>query len=272
MILGLSALLERSIELSLEDKVSISFSGGLDSTLIASVARKHAALDLITVGTPGSSDLEYSEKIATELKLPLHKVLLDENSIMSSFMETHSMLPMDVLKVEILVPVYKAAEKASGLRHKVLLFGTGAEELFVGYKRYFQYLDEGKDLDAILAEEFRTLKQREIAWISKVCRKFGVEARYPFYNPELAELMFSVPLEDRVADRTLRKGLLREAAKMLGTPKLALQRPKKAMQYGSGIHKIIMKNSGLLNRKYPSDQNQVTAPGLASLSRLRGSC
>jgi asparagine synthetase B (glutamine-hydrolysing) len=49
-------------------------------------------------------------------------------------------------------------------------------------------------------------------------------------------------------ERELKKGLLREAAKILGTPETALKRRKKAMQYGSGIHNILLKHAkaGLL--------------------------
>jgi len=252
MILGLSALLERSIERSLEDKVAVAFSGGIDSTLIATVARKHAKVDLITIGVEGCEDLEFSEKIAKELKLPLQKIVLNESDVIDAYKKTHIILPLERKTLEILVPVYEAAKAAHGLGHKSILFGSGAEELFVGYERYLTYFDQGKDLDKLLREEFRTLKHRDIAWVEKICRRFGIDARFPFYNNDLAKMMFAVPIEDRIADRELKKGLLREAAKVLGTPKLALSRRKKAMQYGSGVHKIIMKNSETLDKGFTS--------------------
>jgi len=158
---------------------------------------------------------------------------------------------MDLLKLEILIPVYCVAEAAAKKGYKVMLFGTGVEELFVGYERYYLYKEEGKELDAILKEEFRTLPQREISWIKKICRKFGIEARFPFYDRQLADMMFSIPLEERMYDRELKKGILREAAKMLGVPELVLKRKKKAMQYGSGVHKIFMRHADEINRLYP---------------------
>lgn len=252
MILELSALLERSIEKSLEDRVAVSFSGGLDSTLIAAVAKKHAEVDLITAGTADCPDIEFSKRLAKDMQLPITLVQFDEAEAVRTFRETYDLLPMDLLKVEILVPVYKVAKIARDRGHSALLFGTGAEELFVGYERYFTYLDEGKDLDSILREEYKNLQQREISWIKRICRKFGIDARFPYYNKELADMMFAVQLEDRIADRELKKGLLREAATMLGTPILAVKRRKKAMQYGSGIHKMILKNSEILDKECPA--------------------
>jgi asparagine synthase (glutamine-hydrolysing) len=250
MSLHLAKLISSSVEQTLEDRVAIAFSGGVDSTTIAAIAAKHANVELFAAGTSGSEDLEYAEKVAASLGLPLQKVMLDQEGILDAYAQCHAMLPLDLLKLEILVPVYRVAEAASVKGHKVLLFGSGAEELFVGYERYYNYRADGKDLDSLLREEFRTLPQRDIGWVKKVCRKFGVEARFPFYVPELARFMFSVPLEERMDGRELKKGILREAAKLLGAPELAVRRKKKAMQYGSGVHKILMNHSERINRDF----------------------
>lgn len=256
MSLRLAELISSSVEKVLEDRVAVAFSGGVDSTTIAAIARKYATVELFSAGTPGSEDLEYAEKVAASLCLPLHKVILGQQCILDAYAQCHAMLPLDLLKLEILVPVYCVAEAAAEKGHKVLLFGSGAEELFIGYERYYAYREEGKDLDALLKDEFRTLGQRDIGWVKKICRKFGVEARFPFYVPELARFMFSVPLEERMDGRELKKGILREAAKLLGAPELAVRRKKKAMQYGSGVHKILMSHSEAINRDFAVLQPQ----------------
>ncbi len=255
MSLRLAELISSSVEKALEDRVAVAFSGGVDSSTIAAVARKHASVELFSVGMPGSEDLEYSEKVAASLGLQLNKLLLDQQSVLDAYARCHALLPLDLLKLEILVPAYRAAEAAAKKGHKVLLFGSGAEELFVGYERYYLYREEGKDLDALLKEEFRTLPKREIAWIRKICRHFGIDARFPFYDKKLADAMFSVPLEERMDDRQLKKGMLREAARMLGAPELAVSRKKKAMQYGSGVHKVLMRHADELNKSYPGSSH-----------------
>jgi asparagine synthase (glutamine-hydrolysing) len=251
MILPLSKLLTRAVEQTLEDRIAIAFSGGLDSTLIAAVAKKHASVELFTAGVKQCEDIIASEKAAEALGLPLSVIELDDASILDAYGKCHSLLKLDLLKLEIMVPVYRVAEAAAKKGHKVLLFGSGAEELFVGYERYYLYQQEGKDLDAILKEEFRTLPQRDIGWVKKICYHFGIEARFPFYEKQLADAVFAIPLKERMHERVLKKGILREAGKMLGVPEQVLKRKKRAMQYGSGIHKIIMKKADEINRMYP---------------------
>lgn len=250
MISDLAEAFKRSVEESLEDRIAISFSGGLDSTLIAHVAKKHANATLFSAGVEGSEDMEFSVRVAEQLQLPLIANTLDEKEILELYEKCHSLVPAELLKVELLIPVYKVAEAAKSHKFDAMLFGSGSEELFVGYDRYYTYHEEGRDLGAILGEEFATLKDREILMIKKVCRKFGIDARFPFYNRRLAELAHSVPLEERMADRELKKCVLREVGKLLGAPSIALERKKRAMQYGSGVHKVLMRHKEELNAKY----------------------
>lgn len=252
MVFELSELICRAVERSLEDRVAVSFSGGLDSAVIATIAKKHAQVELISCGCGESPDIESAIKASAELGLPLSKILVDEKLALETYGKCHSILPIDFLKLEILVPVHCVAEAAVKSGHNVLLFGAGAEELFVGYERYYQYREEGKDLDRILRDEFNTLPQRDIGRIRKICKKCGIEARFPFYDKEIAKAVFSIPLDERMEDRELKKGLLREAAKLFGTPESALRRRKKAMQYGSGIHKMLLKHADEINRSFPA--------------------
>jgi len=251
MIPELSTLLRDSVLQTLDDRIGVSFSGGIDSTIIATVAGGNSDAELFSAGTAGSPDLECSEKVAALLGLRLEKVLLDEGSILETYGKCYELVPNNLLKVELLVPVYKVAERAAEKGRRIMLFGTGAEELFVGYERYYAYAEGGGDLDALLREEFSTLQNREIAWIRKVCRKFSIEARFPFYSKALADFVFSVPLERRMEDRELKKGILREAAMLLQVPSLAVKRRKQAMQYGSKIHNTLLRHSGELAKSYP---------------------
>lgn len=255
IILDIAKAIEKSVEECLEDRVGIAFSGGIDSTVIASIAKKRSETFLFTAGVENSEDFFYAESVAKELNLPLIKIILDKEKIFSIYEKIYSFYPALFLKIEIGIPIYAVCEEAKKNNIKVVLFGSGSEELFVGYDRYYKYLEEGKDLDKILLEEFEALKDRDIEMIRKICFKNGIEGRFPFYNKKIANLVFSIPLKERMADKELKKGILREVARFLSVPEIAIKRRKKALQYGSGIHKIIMKNLTFVNEKFPPKLN-----------------
>ncbi len=251
MLLELKKAIEQSIVESLDDRVGIAFSGGVDSSLLATVAKRYCDVYLATAGTPGSQDLQYAELVAKELGLPWQPIVLDERKTLECYERVYRVFPHGFLKVEIGVPLYAVCEYFAKKGIKVVLFGAGTEELFVGYDRYYRYYEEGKDLDAILREEFSTLKDRDIAMVKRIAYSLGLEARFPFYNKKIADIVFSVPLEERMADRERKKGLLREVAAFLGVPKIAVERRKKAAQYGAGVHKVLIKHSRELNERFP---------------------
>jgi asparagine synthase (glutamine-hydrolysing) len=244
VMVELAREIERSVQECLEDRVGVAFSGGLDSTTIAKVAKEFSKVELLSVGVAGSEDLVYAEMAAKELGLGLHKKVLSREEVVSYYGRAMEALRADFLKAEIMAPVYAVCEMAKEMGIEVVLFGSGAEELFVGYERYYTYWNEGKDLDEILRDEFETLKSRDIGMIKKVARKVGVEARFPFYNKRIADEVFGVPLAVRMEERELKKGLLREAAHFLGVPEAVVKRKKRALQYGSGVHKILLKEVG----------------------------
>ena len=112
MIPELAELLKTSIEQSLEDKVAVAFSGGVDSSLIAYVAKQNCEVGLFTCGTPISEDLVYAERVASAMKLPLNKHIFEDSQILGIYEKCQKICPGDLLKVELLVPVYKVCEMA----------------------------------------------------------------------------------------------------------------------------------------------------------------
>ncbi len=251
MFSKIATLLRQSILESYSSKTAISFSGGIDSTVILTLL-KNQPLGVFSLGVEGSADLESSRKIANELGVKLSELVVDEKQILEAYEKVYMLLPMDLLTIQILIPVYLVAEAASKAGYKTLLFGSGAEEIFAGYEKYYRAFEEGKDVESMLREEFRTLPDRDIAYVKRICNHLGIEARFPFYNKELADLMFTVPINERLDNRQIKKGILRQAARLLNVPQLAIERKKQAMQYGSGVHKIILKNAKILNEKYPA--------------------
>lgn len=241
----LARLVEEAIERQLPEdgKLAIAFSGGLDSTTIAAVAKEKADVELITLnaGAARSPDLETAEKVAGELLLLLHVVKLTAEQTVADFDACQKLMPGSSTEMELMVGAYALAREARRLGLGVMLFGSGAEEVFIGYHKYYEARKMGLDLEAILLDEFRTLPARDLTRTRAVCAAFGVEPRFPFMDERLFEAVRAVPLDEKLDDGVAKKPLLRKLAAELGVPKMAVERPKKALQYGSGLHKEMEK-------------------------------
>lgn len=236
----LADMFTSSVRNTCQGEVAILFSGGIDSTAIATVAKQFTTPLLITAGVEGSSDLESAKKIAAELGLPHKAVVLTEPEIISVYKKCYKIRRGDLLKVELMVPVFKCCREAARSGKWRILSGSGAEELFIGYDRFFRH--KGKRLEALLKKEIKELPSGDCEAQDLVAKNFGMRAAFPFLYPPFVDAILSMPLSDRLGTITDKKPLLRKIAAKLGVPQDAIDRKKKAMQYGSGIHKILLRN------------------------------
>ena len=147
----LADLFTESIHKSCQGEVAILFSGGLDSSAIATVAKKFSNPLLVTAGVEGSQDLIAARKIAAELNLSHKEVVLSEEEIVKVYKKCYKIRNGDMLKVELMVPVFSCCREAARAGKWRILTGSGAEELFIGYDRYFKY--KGKKLEKLLEKE-----------------------------------------------------------------------------------------------------------------------
>lgn len=236
----LADLFVESVHKSCQGEVAILFSGGIDSSAIATVAKRFTTPLLITAGIEGSSDLLAARKIAAELSLPHKEVVLSEEEIIKVYKKCYKIRKGDLLKVELMVPVFSCCREAARAGKWRILTGSGAEELFIGYDRYFRH--KGKKLEKLLQKEIVQLPSGDCEAQDLVAKNFGMRAAYPFLYPSFVNEVLAMPLSERLGTLQDKKPLLRKIAAELGVPQDAIERKKKAMQYGSGVHKILLRN------------------------------
>ena len=120
------------------DAVAVAFSGGVDSSVVAVLA-KHVGLDvqLISVGLENQPEVMFTKQASEALDLPIHiqtyKKCELEETLAKVLWLTEEPHPVNAC---IAVPFFWLAETASKLGFPVLLAGQGADELFGGYQRY----------------------------------------------------------------------------------------------------------------------------------------
>jgi len=244
----LKEALIKSVEKRIEglSRVGIIFSGGVDSTILAKICMDlEVETELYTVGNENSQDVKFAKKAAAHMSLPLHIKTVDETMV-RGYTEPvlNAIEELNIMKLGVGMPSYIASEMAHANGLKVMLSGQGADELFAGYNRYLQfYHEKGEKAQEDLKEDVLNLYHVNLQRDDSVTMKNSVELRVPFLDMEVVELAMQIPMKYKIngKDDKLRKSILREVAADIGVMDDIVKRPKKAAQYGSGIHKILVK-------------------------------
>jgi asparagine synthase (glutamine-hydrolysing) len=245
----LQKLLERSVRLRVWGvrEVAVAFSGGLDSSVVAFLAKKCAVdVRLVHVSLENQSETEEAKRAADALNLPLNVYLFREADVEKVVSKVVELIEEpDPVKASIGVPFYWTAEKAAEAGFKVLLAGQGADELFGGYQRYVnEYLLHGAErVRKTMFDDVVRIHESNIERDAKICGFHDVELRLPFASFQIAEFAVALPVELKIGldAGSLRKLVLRKAAGNMGLPASIVEKPKKAVQYATGINRALKK-------------------------------
>jgi asparagine synthase (glutamine-hydrolysing) len=245
----LQKLLEQSVRRRVSGlkEVGVAFSGGLDSSVVAFMASKCPVnVHLIHVSLENRPETEEAKRAADELGLPLQVYLFREADVEKVVSKVVELIEEpDPVKASIGVPFYWAAEKTAEAGFKVLLAGQGADELFGGYQRYVnEYLLHGEEaVRKTMFDDMVGIHESNIERDVKICGFHDLELRLPFASFQLAEFAVALPVELKIERRagSLRKLVLRKVAENMGLPASIVEKPKKAVQYATGINGALKK-------------------------------
>ena len=237
-------------------------SGGLDSSVIAAIARKHVdELHTFSVGLAGSRDIEAARRVAAHIGSIHHEYLMTPAEVVEKLPEIiHALESFDQDLVRSAIPTYFCSRLAA--EHvKVILTGEGADELFAGYA-YHKSTSDPATLHQELCRSVSTLHNINLQRVDRLTMLHSIEGRVPFLDTGFIALALSVPTELKLRvmpdGRLVEKWVLRMACENL-LPADIVWRSKEQFDEGSGTVDILAGALGPLLEEIDLDAYRAAA-------------
>jgi len=209
-------------------------SGGLDSSIIAALARKHMdQLHTFSVGIEGSRDLEAARLVSNHLDTIHHEYILTEQEVREKLPEIiYYLESFDQDLVRSAIPCYFTSRLAADYV-KVILTGEGADELFGGYS-YYKAIEDKEFLHHELRRSVASLHNINLQRVDRMTMAHAIEGRVPFLDLAMIRLGQLIPPEMKImGSPPIEKWILRKAFEDL-LPKEITWRIKEQFDEGSG--------------------------------------
>jgi len=205
MYVAIRTSLEKSVKkrLMCEVPYGVLLSGGLDSSLIASIAirmsKEDAAddddmksavsqaaawprLHSFSIGLPGSPDLNAARLVAKFLNTVHHEMTFTVQEGLDAIEEViHTLETYDVTTIRASTPMYLLSRKIKAMGVKMVLSGEGSDEIYAGYL-YFHNSPSAQALHHECITRIQNLHTSDCLRANKSTMAWGVEARVPFLD------------------------------------------------------------------------------------------
>ncbi len=231
--------LEDAVESHLMSDVPVGafLSGGLDSSVIAALAKRHVdELHTFSVGLAGSRDIAAARRVAAHIGSIHHEYLMTPAEVVEKLPEiVHALESFDQDLVRSAIPTYFCSRLAA--QHvKVILTGEGADELFAGYD-YHKTVSDPTTLHQELCRSVSTLHNINLQRVDRLTMLHSLEGRVPFLDTDFIALALTVPPELKLRampdGQLMEKWVLRTACEDL-LPADIVWRSKEQFDEGSG--------------------------------------
>eukprot|EP00913_Durusdinium_trenchii_P005948 g5560.t1 len=221
-------------------------SGGVDSSLIASIAtrlaREHGAPPphSFSIGLAGGPDLAPARRVAEFLGTRHHEFTFTIDEALDAIPTTLEHLESDQ-QVRTGVPTMLLARRVRELGFKMVMSGEGADEIFGGYL-YFHRAPSPEAFHEETVRKTLRLHQYDVMRANKAPMACGLEVRVPFLDRAFVDLAMGTDPRDRApraggGGHAIEKALLREAfddARDPWLPRDVLWRQKEQFSDGVG--------------------------------------
>ena len=203
-----------------ERPIGALLSGGLDSSLVCSVAAKYLKqqnkrLTTFSIGMPGSTDLVYAKQVASYIHSDHHEIILTEEDFFNAIPEViRATETYDITSVRASVGNWLIGKYIKSKTDiKVIFNGDGSDEIGGGYL-YFYRAPSDEEFEAESGRLLKDIHSFDVLRSDRSMADHGLEARTPFLDKQLVNVWRSIPTELRrpnQAKKRPEKYILRQA-------------------------------------------------------------
>ncbi|EEB09349.1 asparagine synthetase [Schizosaccharomyces japonicus yFS275] len=260
----LRTTLENSVRKRLMAEVpyGVLLSGGLDSSLIASIAARETKklanaledsseeartitawprLHSFAIGLPGSPDLVAARNVAKFLGTSHHEHTFTVDEGLDAVRDViYHLETFDVTTIRASTPMYLLSRKIKAQGVKMVLSGEGSDEIFGGYL-YFGNAPSAADFHSECVRRVKNLHLSDCLRANKSTMAWGLEARVPFLDKEFLEVALNIdPKEKMYTAERKEKYILRKAFDTSDDPTAQPYLPKEILwrqkeQFSDGV-------------------------------------
>ena len=240
---NIHSLLVEGVRKRLDSDAPIGFllSGGLDSSLVCSIATKilKKPIETFAIGMEKDAiDLKYAKEVADYLKTNHHEVIITRDDVISSLEEViYNLATYDITTIRAFVGMYLLCKYIhENTDIKVLLTGEISDELF-GYK-YTDYAPNPEEFQKESKKRIDEIHMYDVLRADRCISSNSLEARVPF--GDLAFVKYVMEIDPKIKMNRYNKGkyLLRKAFEGDYLPKDILYREKAAFSDAVG-HSLV---------------------------------
>lgn len=226
-------------------KIGVAFSGGVDSTLISKILKDlEYDITLLTIGFTESHDILFAKKVNEQLSCPHHIFEINVHTFPKISSDIHKKIQTDNLSWnENCIAFYFVSKLSKSLDIDTVVTANGIDELFCGYNAYREVISQGETavnelMDQKLENELQMMKA-----VNQISSEFEVQIIQPLLSSEFIEFAKNIPISEKITDTNdlMRKHAIRRLAKDVGVPEISYNKRKKALQYGTKIHRKLLK-------------------------------
>ncbi len=232
-------LLTRAVEKRLQSDVPVGFllSGGLDSSLVCSIASKliKEPIKTFSVGIDVDPiDTRYAKIVADYLRTDHTEVIFTKHDVLNILSKLiYHLETWDITTIRASIGMYIVCKYISeNTDVKVLLTGEVSDELF-GYK-YTDFAPSPEEFQKEAAKRIKELYMYDVLRADRCISANGLEARVPFSDTQFVQFIMSIPPEKKMNFTGIGKYLLRKSFEGDYLPNEILYREKAAFSDAVG--------------------------------------